>query len=269
MFDEPNGGKKLTEKDVLEILEMLGAIIIDDHIVYASDKHGTKYVNKDFVYPDTGETSKLCRMIAEHFKDSGIGVVIGPEKGAIILSTWTANHLTLMTGRKVIGVYAEREEISLYKQEKDKTSADLYLKDTFSDLGRLLGGQAKISLEIGDEVILRKPGFVVKRGYDKKISGKKVLVVEDVLTTGNSVRKVIKAVLKLGCEVVGVGAICNRGAVTLEDVGVSNLFSCVNIKMEAYEPDQCPECATGKPINLELGHGKAFVEKYGQPKGKA
>src|SRR3990167_9525772 len=157
----------MNEQEVLQVLGKVGAVIADSHIVYTSGKHGTAYVNKDAIYPHTAETSSLCRAIAERFADDNVQVVIGPAIGGVILSQWTAHHLTEMNGHEVLGVYAEKSE----------------------------GGD----------------NFVIKRGYDKLIAGKNVLVVEDVLTTGGSVRKVIEAVRALGGNVIGLGALCDRG----------------------------------------------------------
>lgn len=57
--------------------------------------------------------------------------------------------------------------------------------------------------------------FVIKRGYDKLVFGKSVLIVEDILNTGGSVRKVVEAVRRTGGRVVAVAAfLCNRGCVT-------------------------------------------------------
>src|SRR5215467_12462005 len=61
--------------------------------------------------------------------------------------------------------------------------------------------------------------FSFHRGYDKYISGKSVLVVEDVLTTGGSARQVIELVRQHGGKVIGLSALCNRGNVRPEDVG--------------------------------------------------
>lgn len=110
---------------------------------------------------------------------------------------------------------------------------------------------------------------VFKRGYASEIPGKRVLVVEDVLTTGASAKLVVEAVKKLGGQVVGVGALCNRGGIKPEDLGVDELFCLVNVKMDKYPADDCPLCKEGVPINLEVGHGKDFVAKYGQPVKKA
>ena len=54
-------------------------------------------------------------------------------------------------------------------------------------------------------------GFILKRGYDGLVKGKKTLVVEDLTTTGGSVKKVVEAVRAAGAEVVGVVVLANRG----------------------------------------------------------
>src|SRR3989344_588657 len=53
-------------------------------------------------------------------------------------------------------------------------------------------------------------GFLIKRGYDKVIAGKNTLVVEDLTTTGGSVKKVVEAASVAGAKVIGAIAICNR-----------------------------------------------------------
>ncbi len=89
----------------LKIFERIGAIIANNHFVYASGKHGSAYFNKNAVYCDTEETSRLCRAIAEQFAGDNIELVIGPETGGIVLSQWTAYHFSKINKRKVISVY--------------------------------------------------------------------------------------------------------------------------------------------------------------------
>ncbi len=97
---------------------------------------------------------------------------------------------------------------------------------------------------------------VFRRGYDKLIPGKRVLVVEDILTTGGSAKRVVDAVKKLNGEVIGLGVLCNRGGVKAEDIGVPELFALANIKMDAWTPNECPLCKEGVPINTEVGKGR-------------
>lgn len=54
--------------------------------------------------------SVVCRAIAEFFVGEDIEAVVGPSLGGIILSQWTAYHLSELTGRDVLGIYTEKNE---------------------------------------------------------------------------------------------------------------------------------------------------------------
>ncbi len=108
-------------------------------------------------------------------------------------------------------------------------------------------------------------GFALQRGYDKLINGKRVLVAEDVLTTGSSVVKVIDLVRQHGGEVTSVVAICNRGSITAEKLGVPFLRSFLDLDLSRYPVASCPLCAEGRLINTSLGHGTTYVAAHGQP----
>lgn len=104
--------------------------------------------------------------------------------------------------------------------------------------------------------------FVIKRGYDKFIAGKRVLVVEDVLNTGGSVRKVVDAVREIGGAVIGIGALCNRGGVTAQDVGdVPKLTALVNVAFDAWDEADCPLCRNGVPVNTDVGKGREYLAR--------
>lgn len=107
--------------------------------------------------------------------------------------------------------------------------------------------------------------FAFKRGYAEYLSDATVVVIEDVLTTGSSVRSVIQQVRLHGGEVVAVGAMCNRGGLTAEALGVRELYAFLNLHLPQHEASSCPLCAAGKPINTALGHGRVFVSQFGQP----
>ena len=57
-------------------------------------------------------------------------------------------------------------------------------------------------------------GLGLRRGYDRLVAGRRVVVVEDVLNTGGSVRDTVAAVRAAGGELVAVAALCNRGGLT-------------------------------------------------------
>ncbi len=85
--------------------------------------------------------------------------------------------------------------------------------------------------------------FAISHGYEELVKGKRVLVVEDILTTGNSVRKIIKSTLSAGGFVVGIGALWNRGGVVFEDLrDAPKLFSLVDIKLDSWQESDCLFC---------------------------
>lgn len=101
------------ENNVLDILKKAGAVLDNDHFVGTSGGHFDTYVNKDALYPHTAETSAVCQLFAEKYKDLDIDVVAGPALGGIILSQWTAYHLSQIKGKEILGVYAEKEDDKL------------------------------------------------------------------------------------------------------------------------------------------------------------
>ncbi len=107
-------------------------------------------------------------------------------------------------------------------------------------------------------------GFVFRRGYDKLVAGKRVLLVEDVITTGGSIKKVVQAVRALGGNPIGIGALCNRGGVEAEALGVPDLHALANHTFLTWEADACPLCKNGTPVNTEVGKGREFLARQGR-----
>jgi len=102
---------------------------------------------------------------------------------------------------------------------------------------------------------------ILKRGYDKLVAGKNVLVVEDATTTGGSIVKVVESVRNVGGNVEQTCVMVNRDAehVTSEAVGAP--FSWLaSISAESYEESECPLCKSGVPVNTSVGHGKKYLE---------
>lgn len=102
--------------------------------------------------------------------------------------------------------------------------------------------------------------FVIKRGYDSFIPGKNVVVVEDVLTTGGSARKVIECVKALEGNVLGLSVLCNKG-VKPAAVGDVCINSLVNIVLGSWAEEECKLCKLGVPVNTDVGKGRVFLEK--------
>lgn len=102
---------------------------------------------------------------------------------------------------------------------------------------------------------------VFNRGYDKYVKGKKVLVIEDLTTTGGSANKVIESVKKAGGEVIRVSVMVNKNPknVTRKTFGVP-FNSLGKLEVATYESKDCPLCKMNVPINTQFGHGKKFLE---------
>lgn len=92
-----------------------------------------------------------------------------------------------------------------------------------------------------------------KRGFGIK-PGEQVLIVDDILTTGKSIREVLSLVKKQGGEATGIGVLVDRSE-KKHEFGVP-LFSCLRSITPAYEPQNCPLCATGIPL-VKPGGGQS------------
>jgi len=246
-----------------DILASVGAVMAGLHVVYKSGRHGSEYVNKDRLNVHPGGLDEISWIVAQGVKEDFRGeieVVAGPAMGAVSLASRVAGHLFHAMGmpisgfRGVMSVYAERLERVVWVNKGGavgftaKEEAWAGHQDKFG-----------ITLNPGDSLVVKSSGFGFNRGQVEFISGKRVLVVEDILTTGGSAKLVVEAVRKAGGEVVGVAAICNRGKVTAEMVGVDQLWSAVTVDMVTYDPAECPMCSQGVPITTEVGHGKEFL----------
>jgi orotate phosphoribosyltransferase len=83
--------------------------------------------------------------------------------------------------------------------------------------------------------------------------GERVLVVDDILTAGGSIRDVIAAVTALGGNVIGIGVLVERSEKSI-DFGAP-LFSCLRTVADTYLPEDCPLCAAQIPLE-KPGGGK-------------
>lgn len=261
----------LTQKGMEDIFGRVNAIITGDHFVYAKKPdgwyHGSDYVNKDAIYPYTQYVSALCREIAGHFLDiSPIGccpsVVVGPTVGAVSLAQWTASWLSRLSPTiEALAVCADEEDV-LEQKEIDVTRGGVIRAS----------GMVTIKCDLLNRVVVEyseKTGTrrVIKRGYDKHVKGMKCLIVEDVINSGVTVAKTRDAIIAVGGEVVGVGALCNRsgGKVTAQTLCVPELFSLLNVDMKMFPEDECPICKERGPksVRTDIGKGKEFLTRKG------
>ena len=106
------------------------------------------------------------------------------------------------------------------------------------EVGRALGIRA-IFAERQDGALTLRRGFIISESD-------RVLVVEDVLTTGGSTRETMQVDAASGGQVVGTASIVDRSAGKVRfDVPFATLL---DVDLPTYEPDRCPLCAQGLPV---------------------
>lgn len=119
-------------------------------------------------------------------------------------------------------------------------------------IGPAMGGII-VSYEMARQLGAR--GIFTERGEDGKMAlrrgftikpGEKVLVVEDVVTTGGSVKEVISVVKELKGEIMAVAALVDRSGGKV-DFGVPAYYA-LNLEVESYLPEECPLCKENIPI---------------------
>ena len=106
------------------------------------------------------------------------------------------------------------------------------------EVARQLGVRGIFAEKEGDERSFRR-GFNID-------PGERVLIVDDILTTGSSIREVMAAVNKLGGQIIGIGVLVDRSE-QKSDFGVP-LFSCHRAATTTYKPEDCPLCAAKIPL---------------------
>jgi orotate phosphoribosyltransferase len=162
-------------------------------------------------------------------------------------------HFTLTSGLHSSG-YLQCALVLQYPREAEAFGAAIAQR-VFNRGARVVLSPALGGIVIGQEVARglgvraifaeRQNGaLTLRRGFAIE-PGEKVLVVEDVLTTGGSTRETIEVARAAGAEVVGAASIIDRsGGSAGLDVPYVALAS---IAVPTYEAEACPLCAAGEP----------------------
>ncbi len=130
-----------------------------------------------------------------------------------------------------------------------------------ADRVRTLGAQAVLSPALGGIIIgqevaralgvramfaeRQEGALTLRRGFSLE-PGEKVLVVEDVVTTGGSTRETIDVARAAGAEVVGAASIIDRSGGN-QSLGVP-YHALATVSLPTYRPESCPMCAAGQPV---------------------
>lgn len=141
--------------------------------------------------------------------------------------------------------YPEKSEkvISLVAEKVKELGIDVVVGPAMGgitaayELGRQLGVRA-IFTERENNVMTLRRGFEIN-------PGEKILIMEDVVTTGKSSMETARVLEKFGGKVLGIGCIVDRKA---SDIQLP-IYSAVELEFETYDEDNCLLCKDGsKPV---------------------
>ena len=182
----------MDKNDILEIFRSTGALL-EGHFVLTSGRHSETYFQCAKVLQYSEYLTLFSRIIADHFENDKIDVVISPAIGGIVIGT---------------------------------------------DVGRQLGVKA-IFTERKDGIMKLRRGFEIEEG-------EQILIVEDVLTTGGSIKEVIKIVEEHKGKIVGVGLVVDRsgGSIKLH----KKQMSVVEYKTPSFSEDEIPNYLAEIPV---------------------
>ena len=115
------------------------------------------------------------------------------------------------------------------------------------ETGKALGTRAIFTERVDGKMTFRR-GFTLHEG-------ERVLIVEDIVTTGGSVREVIDVVKNFGGVPVAVAMLVDRsgGKATFDDVPN---FALLHMDVETFEPENCPLCKKNIPLTKRGSTGK-------------
>ncbi|WAM30597.1 orotate phosphoribosyltransferase [Caldicellulosiruptor naganoensis] len=161
----------------------------------------------------------------------------------------------LLTSGKHSSKYLQCAKILQYPNLAETICKDLAKNFAGQEIDVVIGpaiGAITLSYELARQLNCRsifaerEDGIMkLRRGF-KIEEGEKVLVVEDVITTGGSVKEVIEIVKESRGEIVAVAGIVDRSGGKV-DVGYP-LKTLLTLNIETYEPDSCPLCREGIPL---------------------
>lgn len=163
-------------------------------------------------------------------------------------------HFVLTSGRHSASYF---QCAKVLQHPEYLTAFSIMIADEFEDqapdvvISPAIGGVVlgtEVGTQLGCRTIFaeRKEGdMVIRRGFHIE-KGEKVLVVEDVITTGGSVKEVMDLVEKAGGNILGVGVLVDRsnGSVTLHN----NQYSIVKLDAVSYGEDEVPDDLAAIPI---------------------
>jgi|GEM_PF-3662371 len=102
-------------------------------------------------------------------------------------------------------------------------------------------------------------GWSFRRHQLPMITGRRVLIVDDVVHNGCTATHLINLVTETGGTIVGVGAFCNRERVNAQGLKVPKLIALWNLNTPTWKYDGCPSCRLWIPLSTDGGATNEFI----------
>jgi orotate phosphoribosyltransferase len=190
--------------------------IYEGHFLLSSGRHSNLYINKDAIYCSPylfsfviNEFVEIMKDFGEDFGDIKYNIITGPAIAGAILAAPLAVRLNK------IFIYPEKVAGSRFKGYPIKQ-------------------------------IVKTDTMKFRRGYNKVLQDKKVVIIEDIITTGASVQKTIDAIRLCGGKCVAVLAIWNR--TEWNPLKGIKIISLINRTVESWSSLDCPLCKRWVPL---------------------
>lgn len=207
-------------------LASVEAFTENDHVVLTSGKHSSAYVNHDPLF-ENGHTTELAEiggLLAERL------VTIGARYGipGALVGPATGGAILAHEAGKQFRLICDT--VPAIPAEKVGDEGKFWLSDSDGDLVR----------------------------------GQRVVIIDDVLTTGKSARHTMLEIKRYGGIVIGLLVVCDRSGKTAEELGLPAVWSLFTLDAPVWAEEDCPLCMRGVRVNTVLGHGDKFMLKKAQ-----
>lgn len=169
------------------------------------------------------------------------------ERGALL-----DGHFRLSSGRhsdRFVQKFRILEDPALVEPLARAIAGEFRAKQPTVVVSAAVGGIIlgyEVARQLGTKAIFveKENGMAVLRRNFALSASDRVLIVEDVVTTGLSVREVIALVSQSGASIAGVGIAVLRGDA---DFGVPT-YALLHLPMHSYDPRECPQCQAAEPV---------------------
>lgn len=206
-----------------KILKECGAFHDGGHFVYNSGLHGDFYINKDALYAHPLKLDDVAVMMTE---------CVLASFGAVFDAVLAPASSGIALGQNIA-----------YNLSMDR--------------------RAEVLFAFADRNPFNRANRILRGGFQQLLHGKRTLLVDDVVTTGQTLVEMARAVTDAGGRVSGAVSICDRGNVRVlkyfPDGGPTaaelTIATLVELDLKTFKPDRCPFCRAGRPIDTEFGEG--------------